>query len=144
MTKTLITITDVLDNAIRQYDMGSVLIDDESITFPFRVWNNLRGLKKGIATATSLKLNLLVEPLPNMKALQGTVQGRCVFSGEEGNSVVDQFHPFPMDNTEYDELKSGQYNEYEVKVVLWEWPVARNFLIEDLLSTIYIVAEVDR
>ena len=143
MTRTLITITDTSDNPIREFDMGDVHIDDESLTFPFRVWNNLRGLKKGIATATGIKVQLKMEPLPHHRSLQDSIQGRCVFSGEQGNSVVDQFRKFPMDNTEYDELLSGQYNEYEVKVVLWEWPEARNFLIEDLLAKMYMVVEID-
>jgi len=143
MTRTLLTITDNSDHSMRTFAMGDVIINKNSIDLPFRVWNNLRGLKRGIAKATGIKLVLKVEPLPNHLELASRVRGQCVLSGKLGTSVVEDFREFPIESINYDELESGQFNEYEMRVDLTNWPDNREFLIENFLSQVYIGLEAD-
>lgn len=140
---TLITVTDILDNPVREYNMGDIVIDDYSTIYQFRVWNNLRGLKKGIETATGIKIVLKYEPFQHHNAMSSRVEGNCVISGKLGTSIVEQMQSFPLEGTTYDELPSGTYNQYELRINLTNWPDERNFIIEDLLSKIYIVVELD-
>jgi hypothetical protein len=124
--------------------MGMAIINQRTMDLPFRVWNNLRNLKRGIAKATGIKLVMLHEPLPHHNEMSTRIRGQCVLSGKLGTSPSpEDFREFPIENTQYDELEPGQFNEYEMRIDLTNWPTNKEYLIEDLLSKVYIVIEAD-
>jgi hypothetical protein len=125
--------------------MGDAIIGDYSVAIPFRVWNNRKGMKRGIGTATGIRVVLKYEPLPHHNAMDSlkVIQGQCVLSGKLDTSVVEQFGEFPLESTNYDTLESGQFNQYEMRLDFKEWPEKRKFIIEDYLSKVYIVVELD-
>jgi len=124
--------------------MGMAIIGQRTVDFPFRVWNNLRNLKRGIAKATGIKIKLLYEPLPNHHELSPRIRGQCVLSGKLGTSPSpEDFREFPIENVQYDELEPGQFNEYEMRIDLTNWPKKEEYLIEGFLSKLYLIVEAD-
>jgi len=143
-TKPVILITDDSDTPITEFDFGEVAMTGDSLTF--RVWNNKQNFK-AIPSAVNVKLIVKASPKPSHSLITSDDQifrGRCTYSAKQSSSYNENLQPFPLNNTDYDEIGSGEYNEYEVVLSSGHLDDHEKERLNGNNVKIYIIVENDR
>lgn len=111
----IFTITDVNNNPIKELNLG-MLADNE--VFRFRLHNNLNGaVQTPIQNAYHISLDIVAKShhTSNLTFARKIHEGRCVYSAKMQSVVNEGWSKFPITSENYDVIKNGEYNEYEVK-----------------------------
>lgn len=110
----LILLTDVSDVTLKELDLGAISMNGDNFTF--RVWNNRDGLA-GVPKATGVNLVLKASPKSGHSILLNDIQAilcKCTYSAELQADPSDSYTTFPKEGTNFDEIGSQKYNEYDV------------------------------